>query len=44
MPIKTFVILSSIVVGIPGCHAEDRGSIPRRAARNNLFSYSQLPF
>ena len=32
------VILGSIVVSIPACHAGDRGSIPRRGGF--LFSYS----
>ena len=31
----TIVILDSIVVSIPACHAGDRGSIPRRG--DNLF-------
>ena len=30
MPTRLAVILDSIVVSIPACHAGDRGSIPRR--------------
>ena len=40
------VLLVSIVVSIPACHAGDRGSIPRRVALFFLnvtyFSYSDL--
>ena len=43
MLVQTIVILGSIVVKNPGCHAGDLGSITRRAARNNFFSYRQLP-
>ena len=44
MLVQTIVILGSIVVKNPGCHAGDRGSIKRLAIRNNIFSYRQLTF
>ena len=34
------VILDSIVVSIPACHAGDRGSIPRRG--DNIFDLEWL--
>ena len=34
-----YVILDSIVVSIPACHAGDRGSIPRQGGNNFIFSY-----
>ena len=36
--INTSVILGSILVSIPACHAGDRGSIPRRGAINYFIS------
>ena len=29
-PLTRYLVLGSIVVSIPACHAGDRGSIPRR--------------
>jgi hypothetical protein len=36
------VVLGSIVVSIPACHAGDRGSIPRRGGRNSLPTIAKL--
>ena len=38
--IYLYVVLGSIVVSIPACHAGDRGSIPRRG----VFFFSLLIF
>ena len=34
-----YLILVSIVVSIPACHAGDRGSIPRRGGNFLIFGY-----
>ena len=31
-----YIILDSIVVSIPACHAGDRGSIPRRGKHHSI--------
>ena len=39
--ISSYLILVSIVVSIPACHAGDRGSIPRRGDFLFLFNSYQ---
>ena len=36
------VVLGSIVVSIPACHAGDRGSIPRRGVWTAIFFFFLL--
>ena len=40
--LATSVLLVSIVVSIPACHAGDRGSIPRRGALFQNLSFKFL--
>ena len=39
--ILSYLILVSIVVSIPACHAGDRGSIPRRGGKT-FFSFYKI--
>ena len=38
-PLRRHLVLGSIVVSIPACHAGDRGSIPRRGEMFFFFHF-----